>query len=147
LVGISFSKDTRPNHERKDSLNNIIETQEFSISIPTEAHKHQIAQSGANLPLGIDEFEFAKVKKSQCPNINAPYVTDAAGMLECGVEEIKTLRGGSTLLIAEARFAHFNETLVYNNQFQSDNLLARLGYREYCAVEQKFDVITSVYKE
>jgi flavin reductase (DIM6/NTAB) family NADH-FMN oxidoreductase RutF len=111
IVGIGFA----PHEEKpeKDTLRNAQRTGELTINIPNLAQVDAVDACSAELPYGEDEFLCAGVTPLPGELVRAPRVAEAQISLECGVYQIIPLGAqGSTLLLAEIKLFHIQDTLI-----------------------------------
>ncbi len=124
----------------KDSVRNIRETQVFAVNIVEEAMLHPMSETSAELPWQVDEFEHAGIPKAPCDTITCPAwptprhagMPPGAGNPRAGRRQpdhpgrghghppARRLRGGR---------------LVRHHPLRP---VARLGYRDYTVVRDKF---------
>ncbi len=128
----------------KDSLANIIATEEFAVNIVSYTLKDQMNASAASFPADIDEFEAAGVTKAAGTAISAPHVAEAPAVLECKLFKIIDLPGAAnTMVIGEVVGVHMKDDFIVNGQFDVTKYqpLSRLGYMDYAAVENVFELV------
>lgn len=73
---------------RKDTLNNVEASGTFTVSLAAQVHEEAINRSSAPLPPHVDEFDDAGLESERGHWVDAPFVSDAAAVLECAVERI-----------------------------------------------------------
>lgn len=81
----------RPKGRIKDSLANVIETGEFTLSIVDENLADAMHSSSTTYPPEIDEFAETKLTAVWGDEVTAPYVAEARAALECRVSQIVDL--------------------------------------------------------
>lgn len=138
------SNGSKPDRETgKDSLSNIRETGEFVVNIVSFALKDAMNQTSGNWNADTDEFDLAGLEKLDCTLVNIPRVARSPAALECKLWKVIDLPGrGNALVVGEVVGIHIND------EFIRDGLLdvtlyqpvARLGYRDYSAVQQVFSL-------
>ena len=127
----------------KDSLANILATEEFAVNIVSYTLKDQMNASAASFPADVDEFEAAGLTKAAGVAINAPHVAEAPAVLECKLFKIIDLPGAAnTMVIGEVVGVHMKDDFIVNGQFDVTKYqpLSRLGYMDYAAVENVFSL-------
>jgi flavin reductase (DIM6/NTAB) family NADH-FMN oxidoreductase RutF len=142
IVGLGFSAaEDKP---EKDTLRNVRRTGELCINIPSLAQAQAVDACGADIPYGQSEFTRAGVTPVACRLIAAPRVAQAQISMECCVYDIIALgKLGSTLLLAEVKLFHIEDTLidmrgcVDPHKFQA---LARMSGGRYAPVGEVFKV-------
>lgn len=70
----------------KDTAANIRASRDFCVNVVTERHLAQMNHSAADFPADVDEFAECAVRAAEATHVNAPYVADAAAVLECRLE-------------------------------------------------------------
>ena len=129
--------------DSKDSLNNIRETGVFCVNIVELAAKDAMNASSATLPHEVDEFAHAGVEKAECETIPCARVLNAPGSLECRMTQIITQEGESNFVVLGAVTGiHMRDDCVVDGKFEATRYvpLARMGYREYAAVKEVFEL-------
>ncbi len=128
----------------KDSVAQIIETGVFCVNIAGGDLRDAVNASSATLPAGTSEFDAAGITRAECQTIDCPRAADAAAALECRMTRILPLAG-------EANFAvfgvvtgiHIREDCLIDGRFDArpaGGWLARLGYRDFTAVQDVFEM-------
>jgi len=128
----------------KDSLANILATEEFAVNIVSYALKDKMNASAASFPADVDEFKAAGLTKAACKAISTPHVAEAPAVLECKLYKIIDLPGASnTMVIGEVVGVHMKDDFIVNGQFDVTRYrpLSRLGYMDYAAVENVFSLV------
>ncbi|WP_406543223.1 flavin reductase family protein [Clostridium ljungdahlii] len=75
---------------KRDTLENIRETQEFVVNIPSTNMIEEVMTCSKNYPPQVDEFECSKLKVHASKEIKAPGIEGCLAWAECKlVEEIK----------------------------------------------------------
>ena len=67
----------------KDSLLNIIDTEEFVVNIVSHSLREKMNITSKNYPREINEFEKAGIEVGQCKTVSVPHVKFAPASLEC----------------------------------------------------------------
>lgn len=132
----------KPDQEyAKDSVSNIRDTGEFVVNIVSFALKDQMNMTSAGLGAGVDEFERAGLTKADCNQVKPPRVASAPAALECKLFKIIDLPGeNNVMVIGQVVGIHLDDTVIVNGIFDVTryNPLARLGYKDYTAVNEVF---------
>ncbi|QSZ28183.1 flavin reductase family protein [Aceticella autotrophica] len=103
---------------KRDTLNNIRETEEFVINIPTADMIEAVKISSQNFPPDVDEFEKAGLKSHISKKVNAPGVEDCLAWAECKlIEEIS--RKNYSLIISKVLHLEENDS-YFNNKGEFD---------------------------
>jgi flavin reductase (DIM6/NTAB) family NADH-FMN oxidoreductase RutF len=133
----------------KDTLRNIQETGVFCVNVPGEGLKDALNDSCPAFAADVDEFEMAGVTSAPCENIPCPRVVEAPVSIECALNKITELQPQSgapcqnQVVFGEVVGIHISDAVLRNGLVATDLLrpLARMGYRDYCAVTESFEMI------
>lgn len=128
----------------KDSLANIRATGEFAVNIVSYALREPMNQSAASMAADTDEFEATGLTKAKGVAISAPHVGEAPAVLECKLFKIVDLPGAAnSMVIGEVVGVHMQDDFIVNGRFDVTRYqpLARLGYMDYAAVNDVFELI------
>ena len=132
----------------KDSLRNARETGEFVVNLATWDLREQMNRSSCTAPRGIDEFEIAGLTKAASRVVKAPRVSESPLNIECRVVKVIGLpnddRTGSanTLTVGRIVGVHVQASLIVDGKLRTQDALplARLGYLDYCALGDMFEM-------
>lgn len=141
MFASTTAKADRP--DMKDSLAHIVESGVFCVNIASAAMKQQMSDSSATLPAGISEFEAAGIASAECDTINCPRVADAPASLECRMTQVQRLAGQANwLVLGVVTGVHLRDDCIREGRFDlhRDGWLARMGYRDYVAVHEVFEL-------
>ena len=141
VVGISpaFSGNTG---KSKNTLNNILDTKEFTLSVVTYNMVEQMNICAAEYPSSVDEFEKSGLNKYSSEIIKVPGVQESPLIMECKfIQHIQLSKepAGGNLLLGEVVQFHAKEE-IYNNDGQIEpakvDQVARLGLIWYTRANQ-----------
>ena len=141
MFASTTAKADRP--DMKDSLAHIVESGVFCVNIASAAMKQQMSDSSATLPAGISEFEAAGIASAECDTINCPRVAAAPASLECRMTQVQRLAGQANwLVLGVVTGVHLRDDCIREGRFDlsRDGWLARMGYRDYVAVHEVFEL-------
>ena len=141
MFASTTAKADRP--DMKDSLAHIVESGVFCVNIASAAMKQQMSDSSATLPAGISEFEAAGIASAECDTINCPRVADAPASLECRMTQVQRLAGQANwLVLGVVTGVHLRDDCIREGRIDlsRDGWLARMGYRDYVAVHEVFEL-------
>lgn len=128
--------------ENKDTLQNIEEIQEVTISVVTYAMIEQMSLASTAYPKGVNEYVKAGFTPEPSDLVSPPFVGESPVSLECKViQVIETGRegGAGNLVICEVVMIHVDEKQVdEDGLIDSANLdlVARLGGNYYCRADR-----------
>lgn len=128
----------------KDTMLNIRNTGVFCVNVVEYAARDAMNASSATLPHGADEFADAGIEKAECAEINAPRVGNAPAALECRMTQIVQIEGEANFVcFGEVIGVHLRDDCVVDGRFDVTRYvpLSRLGYRDYTAVRDVFEII------
>lgn len=94
-VSIGMRRDGTP----KDTLANIRETGQFTVSIVTMQHLEPMNASAADFGPGVSEFDAVGIGRAEASAVAAPYVAEAPATLECRLSQEIVLGDGSTVFV------------------------------------------------
>lgn len=128
----------------KDSVANIKETGVFCVNVVEYAARDAMNASSATLPHATDEFAHAGVEKADCESIDCARVANAPASLECRMTQIVRIEGAANFVVfGEVIGVHLRDDCVVEGRFDVSQYepLSRLGYRDYTAVREVFEII------
>ena len=99
----------------KDTLLNIKETEEFSISVVTSSIVDQVSLSSCEYDKKIDEFVKSGLTKKKLDLINSPGVKESPFIMECKLIKILELGGkpsSGNLILGEVLMFHIKEDIL-----------------------------------
>ncbi|MEP5730636.1 MAG: flavin reductase family protein [Sulfitobacter sp.] len=128
----------------KDSVANIRETGVFCVNIVEYAARDAMNLSSATLPHQTDEFAHAGVEKAPCDEIACSRVMSAPASLECRMTQVVQIEGAANYVVfGEVVGVHLRDDCIVDGRFDVTQYvpLSRLGYRDYTAVRDVFEII------
>ena len=129
--------------DTKDSVANIRDTGVFCVNIVEYAMRDAMNQTSGPWDKEQDEFELAALEKAECDTIACARVAAAPANLECKLTQIVTLPGEANFAVfGEVTGVHMRDDCLKDGIFDvlSFNPLARMGYRDYTVVREKFSL-------
>ena len=146
---VMFSSSEAPvEGAEKDTLANIRATQQFVVNLATASQQAEMNDSSAPAPHDIDEFDAVGLERLDGHAVAIPRVKGAPVHLECVLDRIVDLtqpesRLGSIMVIGQVVGIHINESIIVDGKVDISRAkpIARLGYFEYCRVDQTFDIL------
>ncbi|MBM3530569.1 MAG: flavin reductase family protein [Alphaproteobacteria bacterium] len=140
---VMFSSKTR-----KDSQRNAEETGEFVYNMATYELRDAVNLSSTEWGPGISEPERIGLEMARCREVKPPRVARSPVALEC--RHFKTVelvssdgtRNQSSVVIGEVVGIHIDDSAIVNGHVELTRVqpLARLGYMDYCAVNEVFAI-------
>lgn len=133
---------------RKDSQRNAEETGEFVANMATYNLREAVNASSAEFGPAISEPERIGLEMAPCREVKPPRVKRSPVALECKyfktVELISAdgTRNTSSVILGEVVGIHIDDSVIVNGHIDVTRMqpLARLGYMDYCAVNELFAI-------
>ena len=133
---------------RKDSQRNAEETGEFVYSMATYDLRDAVNASSAEYGPAISEPDRIGLEMAPCRTVKPPRVARSPVALECKycktVELISAdgTRNTSSVILGEVVGIHIDDSMIINGHIDVTRMqpLARLGYMDYCAVNELFAI-------
>ena len=136
ILGFSPANSGRTG-KQKDTLLNIRESKEFTVSIVNHDMVEQVSLSSCEYDRSVDEFIKSGFLKKDSSLINPPGVLNSPFIMECKLYNIIELGGNpgsGNLILGEIICFHIKEDVLNdNNEIDPYKLdpIARLGYNFY----------------
>jgi flavin reductase (DIM6/NTAB) family NADH-FMN oxidoreductase RutF len=135
IVGFSPAlggRDAQP----KDTLVNIRDTKEFTISMVSVNMSDQMLITSTAFKKNIDEFDKSGFTKRESSIVSPPHIHESPFIMECKLHdiiELGSLPGSGNLILGEVVYFHVCEDVYVNERIhpQKLNALSRLGYSWY----------------
>jgi flavin reductase (DIM6/NTAB) family NADH-FMN oxidoreductase RutF len=110
----------------KDTLRNVLDTGEFTVSIVTEGLLTAMNASSAEVGPGIDEFELAGVVKAYGEEVAAPFVGGAPAAFECRVADVHEVGDppAASVVYGDVLSVHVDEEILDGTRIRFDRLEA-----------------------
>ena len=132
----------------KDTLNNVLEVPEVTISIVSYAMVEQMSLTSTDYPTGVNEFKKGGFTEVKSEAVRPPWVREAPVAFECKVNEVIALGeggGAGNLIVAEVVRIHIKDSVLDDDGRLSTrklDLVARLGGSDYLRVidESLFEI-------
>ena len=141
MVGISPAFNGRTG-EAKNTLTNILETKEFTLSVVNYDMVEQMNICAAEFGPEVDEFEKSGLTKHPSQIISVPGVLESPLIMECQFTQhvqFSEKPAGGNLLLGEIVYFHAKEE-VFSKSGQIDpakvDQVARMGYNWYSRANQ-----------
>ena len=136
-----------PEGASKHSLLNVEATGEFVANVVSLALVEQMVKTSAPAAEDVDEFELAGLAKVPSKLVKPPRVAEAPIHLECRhwktIEMPQSAGEPCHLVIGRVVGVHIADEVIDDDGFVDVlrfNAVARLGYRQYTAVERVFEM-------
>ena len=127
---------------RKDSLNNVEETGEFTCSMSTEALGDAMSLSSAPVAATVDEFKLAKLETAPSLVVKPPRVAASPSALECRLWKMLALprteanQPEHVVVFGHVVAIYIDDAYVKDGIVDTGAMrpLARMGYMDYSVV-------------
>ena len=142
---VMFSSAPSGNAQHKDSLRNVIETEEFVVNVVSAALGDAMNITSADLAYGQNEFTAAGLEMADCNTVKVPRVAAAPAALECKLWKVIELPkpengGAGVMVIGTITGIHIADETIKDGKIDvtSYQPLARLGYMDYARIDDVF---------
>ena len=142
---VMFSSAPSGNAQHKDSLRNVIETEEFVVNVVSAALGDAMNVTSADFAYGQNEFAAAGLEMAACNTVKVPRVAAAPAALECKLWKVIELpkpetAGAGVMVIGMITGIHIADETVKDGKIDvtSYQPLARLGYMDYARIDDVF---------
>jgi flavin reductase (DIM6/NTAB) family NADH-FMN oxidoreductase RutF len=131
----------------KDSLANAETTREFVFNLCTWDLREQMNASSASLPRSVDEMKAAGLEAAASVRVRPPRVAASPIALECTVEDVIRLPSSETtanaMVLGRVVEVHVADDAVVDGMIDHNRVkaLGRLGYHDYCVVDDVFSMV------
>jgi len=128
----------------KDSIANVLSTNEFVVNLATKKLKTQVNQTSIDAPHGIDEFNVFNLKKRKSRIVEPPSIAESPVNLECQLFkkiDLKTkVKNQNIMIIGEVVGIHIDDKFIKKGRIDSLAMraISRMGYAEYSEIYSKF---------
>jgi len=142
---IGFSTVRKRNGEKKDTLVNIEETQQFVVNIVVEGLSEAMNLSSKGYPITVDEFEETGLTPVPCDIVSAPRIKESPVSLECRCRQIiefGIMPRITSFIIGDVLLIHVDDNYVRDGAIDYSRLdaVGRLGGNAYCIVRDIFEM-------
>lgn len=134
----------------KDTLNNIRETDEFSVNIVSEDFAEKMVTCSTDFEPEINEFQISGLTPFPCQKIKPPLVKEARVSYECELNQIvpigKKGPGGGFVVIGTIVLFHISEEVYENGKINLDKLrpIGRLAGNNYVRTTDRFEIVRKI---
>lgn len=137
----------RDNNKNKDTLNNVLETEEFVVNLVTHEIVEKMNATSAAVASDIDEFKLADVTPIDSVLVKPKRVKESLVHFEC--EKIhhyfidNDSNGGACVVIGKIKLIHIDDSiLLENNYIDLDKYkpVARLAGSNYGTLGEIFSI-------
>lgn len=127
----------------KDSLANVLATQEFAVNLATWDLRESMNATAASVAPEVDEFVLAGLAKAPCRLIRPPRVAASPACLECRLHQVVPLPDDAGhaehhMVLGRVVGIHIDDRYIRDGRVDTAAMrpIARLGYSEYATVTE-----------
>ncbi|SNS46212.1 NADH-FMN oxidoreductase RutF, flavin reductase (DIM6/NTAB) family [Geodermatophilus pulveris] len=133
---------------RKDTLDNVEATGEFTVSLTPESLFEQVNATGTDFPHGVSEAEECGVVLEPAERVGVPRVAESPVSIECTLHSTVRL-GDSTVVFGRVELVSVSEAAVEDGRPRIERLrpLARLGGNEWTALGEIREIRRIPYRK
>jgi flavin reductase (DIM6/NTAB) family NADH-FMN oxidoreductase RutF len=130
---------------QKDTLHNVLATQEFVVNIVSEDFADRMNAASAEVPPDVDEFELAGLTPIPSELVRPPRVAESRVHMECRLRQVIQISdrpGGGNLILGDVLRFHIDPAILSNGKVDPDKLCAigRMGGPTYVRTHDRFDM-------
>ncbi len=124
----------------KDTLLNILQTRECTISIVSYSFVHQMNISSTDYEYGVDEYTKSGLHKVDSDVVAVPYVAESNFSMECTLidnrELFREIGGNGNIMLLRVQRIHVKEDVITDGKIDPRKMdqVARMGYKWYARV-------------
>lgn len=145
---VVFAPNGKSGGGPKDTLANVQEVGEFTVSIVSAELARVMNETSAEADRGVSEFELAGLAAAPSRLVRPWRVARARAALECAVWDIVALPAGASgrgshLVLGSVIGIHIDDDLIVGGRVDTMALapLARLGYFDYGVIGESFEML------
>ncbi|HVT99160.1 MAG TPA: flavin reductase family protein [Acidobacteriaceae bacterium] len=129
----------------KDTLHNVLATNEFVVNIVSEEFAGQMNATSAEVGPEVDEFELAGLTPMASELVKPPRVAESHIHMECRLRQVLHISdrpGGGSLILGDVLRFHIDQAIVDNYKVDPQKLRAigRMGGPTYVRTGDRFDM-------
>ena len=131
----------------KDTLNNILQNNEFVLNMVTEDVVEAMNMTSAELPANEDEFIHAGLTPIDCKLIKPKRVKESKISFECKMIHIFTMphpeNNGATMIVGEIVMMHYDDGVLLDNykiNMENYKPISRLAGSNYSKIGEIFSI-------
>lgn len=146
---IMFSCNTPEDRALKDTISNVMETEEFVVNMASFELREAMVATSAQMPPEVDEFESAQLEKLPSCKVRPPRVARAPAQMECRLWHVMRIEAGdeteseSQVIFGKVVGIHMRPDLVDDQgRFRTvaAQPIARLGGIQYLTTTDVFEL-------
>lgn len=128
-----FGLITRPDSVERHTLNNILETESYTLNFMHKKWRKEAHQTSARYPKKISEFEAVDLTPEYIENCFSPFVLEAEIKIEMNFEEVLDIKiNGTKMIIGSVRKIILSEDrIAQDGLIKFENILLSGGLDAY----------------
>lgn len=137
----------RTNNTNKDTLNNVLATQQFVVNMVTEELVKKMNITSQPIPSDESEFDLAGLTPIASVKVKPPRVKESPITMECELVHHYTLEnhkfGGATIIIGKVVMFHVDENVLLDDfriNLETYKPVARLAGSHYSKLGEIFSI-------
>lgn len=140
-----FCPVNRRDGSKKDSLLNVLETEEFVVNVVSAADADLMNNTSADYDSNVSEFEALNIETAESSMVKPFRVASSLAQFECKLlKHIELADGpaGANVVIGEIVMLHVNDSVVADNVVDPGKLdnVGRLGGKAYTKTTDRFEL-------
>lgn len=129
----------------KDSLRNVLETNEFVVNVVSSDDAAVMNQSSANYDSEVSEFEAIGIETLESEKVTPPRIASSRAQFECRLLqhiELGTGPSGANVVIGEIVLLHVADSIISDGIVDPAKLdnIGRLGGKAYSKTTDRFEL-------
>ena len=129
----------------KDSLRNVLETNEFVVNVVSSDDAAVMNQSSANYDSEVSEFEVIGIETLESEKVTPPRIASSRAQFECRLLqhiELGTGPSGANVVIGEIVLLHVADSIISDGIVDPAKLdnIGRLGGKAYTKTTDRFEL-------
>ena len=137
----------RDNNSNKDTLNNVLATQQFVVNMVTEELVEPMNATSQHLPAEVDEFELVGLTPIASTKVKPMRVKESLVNFECELVHHYFLenhkQGGACVMVGRIVMMHYDDSILLENHkinMETYKPIARLAGSNYSKIGEVFSV-------
>lgn len=142
-----FSSVRKADGSLKDTLTNILDTQEFVVNVVPFKLAESMVATSQEFATEIDEFEACSIATASSHKVRVPRVADSPAAIECRllqVVDVGSGPGAASLVIGEIVAISIDDSVLDENRWPDPaklDLIGRMGGNTYARTTDRFDLV------
>lgn len=115
---VAFGAAVRADGRPKDTIRNVIETDEFVVNLMDEAHLQSLVECSVDHPSDTDEAQLSGLSYSASFTVKAPRIAEAAVSLECRHFASISRSPSSRIVLGDVLYLHVRDGLLDEESYR-----------------------------